>query len=91
MVVVDVESGIDINEDNCLKNVQNNWGLDSPRSDFKSNKNGKYPKMIGHSNWRESKQALLIICKESPMQSAFRQTLHSSNDNLNLFYVVIAC
>ena len=40
--------------------------------------------MIGHPNWRESKQAFSIICKESPMQSAFRQTLHSSNDNLNV-------
>ena len=51
----------------------------------KNNKNGKYPKMLVHPNWRESKQALLIICKESPMQSVFRQTLHSSNDNLNFF------
>ena len=89
MVVVDVESGIDINEDNCLKNVQNNWGLNSPRSDFKNNKNGKYPKMVGHPYWRESKQALLIICKESPMQSAFRQTLHSSNDNLNFLLDIL--
>ena len=52
------------------------------------NKNGKYPKN-GHPNWRESKQAFSIICKESPVQSAFLQTLHPSSDNLNFTLCVL--
>ena len=89
LVVVDAESGIDINDDNCFQDVQDNYGLYSGSElrkwllPVKSiNKNGKCFKIVGHPNWRESKQAFSIIFRESPLQSASLQTLHPSNDNL---------